>query len=114
MKKILISFLIAIIICGGCTQNNKVAGDYRNEAHNSQYIVFSNGGTFSHYNYNNTYGLHKTGNFSINNNLLILYYNDGFSSEFNVDEFELIPVNENTSQPINLLRQTRFAKRLEQ
>jgi hypothetical protein len=114
MKKIWVAFLIIVVLCGGCMQKYLVTGDYRNEAQNSQYIVFTDAGTFSHYNYDNTFGLHMTGNFSENKNLLTLYYDDGHFSEYTIDNYELIPVTENRSQPIGLLRQKRFAKRLEQ
>lgn len=114
MKKIIICFLIVIVICGGCTQKNAVTGDYRNEANEAQYIVFTDVGTFTHNNFDNTYGHSKTGNFTINKDFLTLHYNDGQISEFYIDEYELIPVNENKSQSIDILRQKRYAKRLEQ
>ena len=114
MKKYLICILIVIVVCGGCTQKNAITGDYRNEADNSQFIVFGETGTFTHYNYNNTRDLTKTGDFTTNNTLIILSYMDGQISEFSIDEYELIPVNENTSAPIEKKREKRFAKRLEQ
>jgi len=114
MKKILICFLIVIVIATGCLQRHPVTGDYRNEAHNSQYIVFTDAGTFSHSNYDNTYGLSKTGDFSVKDNLLIMHYKDGQITEYSIDGYELIPVMENQSEPMSNLRQNRFAKRLEQ
>ena len=116
MKNYLICILIVIIICGGCMQKNSITGDYRNEAHNTQYIVFGEMGTFSHYNYNNTRDLFKMGNFTVNNNLLTLYYTDGQISEFNIDldGNELIPINENKSDSFDIKLENRFAKRLEQ
>lgn len=114
MKKILICFLIVIVISAGCLQKNPVTGDYRNEANEAQYIVFTDAGTFTHNNYNNTYGLSKTGDFSVKDDLLTMYYADGQVAEFFIDEYELIPVNENKSETMEKIRQNRFAKRLEQ
>lgn len=114
MKNFLICILIVIVICGGCTQKNTITGDYRNEADESQFIVFTEIGTFSHYNYNNTLDLLKKGNFTVSNNLLILTYTDGQVSEFYIDEYELIPINENKSDSIDKLYEKRFEKRLEQ
>jgi Lipocalin-like domain len=114
MKNYLICILIVIVICGGCTQKNSITGDYRNEANEAQYIVFGETGTFSHYNYNNTHGLFRNGNYTVNNNLLTLYYTDGQISEFYIDEYELIPTNENKSDSIDKIYEKRFEKRLEQ
>jgi hypothetical protein len=112
MKKYLICILIVIVICGGCTQS--ITGDYRNEANESQYIVFGETGTFTHYNYNNTRDLTKTGDFTANNTFLKLQYRDGQISEFSIDGYELIPVNENKSDTIDKIWDKRFEKRLEQ
>jgi hypothetical protein len=114
MKNFLICILIVIVICGGCTQKNPVNGDYRNEAHNNQYIVFGEMGTFIHYNYNNTPDLLGTGNFKVDKTLLTLSYTDGQIFEFYIDGNELIPINENKSDTIDKIRDKRFAKRLEQ
>jgi len=116
MKKYLICILIVIVICGGCTQKNPINGDYRNEAHNSQFIVFGETGTFTHYNYNNIRDLTKTGDFTANNTLLTLKYTDGQISEFYIelDGNELIPVNENKSDTREKIWDKRYAKRLEQ
>ena len=114
MKKYLVYFLIAFVICGGCTQKNTITGDYRNIAHNSQFIVFGEMGTFSHYNYNNTRDLLKKGNFTVNNTLLTMSYADGQISEFYIDGYELVPINENKSDSQEKIIEKRFAKRLEQ
>jgi len=114
MKNYLICILIVIVICGGCTQKNSITGDYRNIAHNSQFIVFGEMGTFSHYNFNNTRDLLKKGNFTVNNTLLTLSYMDGQISEFYIDGYELVPTNENKSDSPEKLYEKRFAKRLEQ
>jgi hypothetical protein len=112
MKKYLICILIVIVICGGCTQSiNRV---YLNEAHNKQYISFGEMGTFSHYNYNNSRDLTKTGNFTANNTLLKLSYTDGQISEFYIDGNELVPINENKLDPMEKIRDKRFAKMLRQ
>jgi hypothetical protein len=114
MKKYLICILIVLVICGGCTQKTAITGDYRNGAHNSQFIVFAERGTFTHYNYNNTHDLFRNGNFTVNNNLLTLSYTDGQISEFYIDGNELIPVNENKSDTREKIWDKRYAKRLEQ
>ena len=114
MKNSLICILIVIVICGGCIQKGPISGDYRNGAHNSQSIVFGERGTFSHYNYDNKPDLVKTGNFTVFDNLLTLSYTDGQISEFYIRGNELIPVNENKSESLSILRENRFAKRLEQ
>lgn len=114
MKNYLICILIVIVICGGCTQKNTITGDYRNEADESQFIVFTEIGTFSHYNYNNIPNLLKKGNFTVNNNLLTLTYTDGQVSEFFIDGYELVPINENKSDSQEKIIEKRFAKRLEQ
>jgi hypothetical protein len=112
MKKYVICILIVIVICGGCTQS--INGVYLNEANNTQYISFGEMGTFSHYNFNNTHDLTKTGNFTANNTLLTLSYSDGQISEFYIDEYELIPINENKSDTIDKIWAKRFEKRLRQ
>lgn len=114
MKNYLICILIVIVICGGCTQKNSITGDYRNEANERQFIVFTETGTFSHYYYNNSPGFFRMGNFTVNNTLLTLSYTDGQISEFHIEENELIPINENQSVSMDKIREKRFAKRLEQ
>ena len=116
MKKYLICILIVIVICGGCTQKNSITGDYRNIAHNTQFIVFTDEGMFSHYNYNNIRDLFKTGNFTSNNTILTMYYKDGQISKFSIEHGgnELIPINENKSESSDKNLENRFAKRLEQ
>jgi hypothetical protein len=116
MKNYLICILIVIVICGGCIQKGPISGDYRNGANEKQFIVFGEKGTFSHYNYDNKPDLLKTGNFTVNNNLLTLSYTDGQTSEFYIelDGNELIPINENKSDSRDKIWENRFAKRLEQ
>jgi hypothetical protein len=114
MKNYLGCILIVIVICGGCIQKGPISGDYRNEANETQYIVFGERGTFSHYNYDNKPDLLRTGNFTVNNKLLTLSYADGQTSEFYIDEYELIPINENKSDSRDKIWEKRFAKRLEQ
>ena len=112
----MVCILIVIVICGGCTQRNPVTGDYRNEANNTQYIVFGEMGTFSHYNYNNTRDLLRTGNFTVNDNITTLSYTNGQISKFYIefDGNELIPIDENKSDAFDKKLEKRFAKRLEQ
>ena len=114
MKNYLICILFIIVICGGCIQKGPISGDYRNEANEKQFIVFGERGTFIHYYYDNDPYFLRKGNFTIDNNCLTLSYTDGQTSEFSIDEYELIPVNENTSAPMEKKRENRFAKRLEQ
>src|SRR5208337_4974254 len=96
--------LVAFMSCIGCMQENTttqntISGVYLNEANNLQYITFGNG-TFSHTYYNNTPDI-KTGNFIVNNTLLTLSYKDSETIEYYISENELIPVNENSSIPMN-------------
>jgi hypothetical protein len=116
MKNYLICILIIIVICGGCIQKGPISGDYRNEAHNSQFIVFGQRGTFSYYNYDNKPDLLRTGNFTVNNKILTLSYADGQISEFYIElgGNELVPINENKSDSRDKKWENRFAKRLEQ
>lgn len=113
MKNFSICILIVIVICGGCTQKNSITGDYRNEANETQYILFGEMGTFSHYNYDNRPGFFRMGNYTVNKTLITLTYSDGETSEFYIDGNELIPINENKSDTIDKIRDKRFAKRLE-
>jgi hypothetical protein len=106
--------LIVLVFCTGCMQENIVTGVYLNEAHNIQYITFGYG-IFSHTYYNNTPAI-ITGTFKENNTVLTLYYKDGETIEYYTSDngAELIPVNENSSLPLIIKMENRFAKRMKQ